>query len=248
MKTLLLFSVLVLSFVGIVGCVSRSIPANVTTQPAAQSSPASKPPTAVFLGDSITALWSQEGFGLSEWSQHPEWNNKGIIGQTSGQISARFDSDVVALHPDIVIICVGVNNVYPGFTLGPSEIPLVFGNYSDSPADVESMVAQAKAAGIKVILALIPPWNCDDQTICALATKADPTLSRYDRISEWNGWLTQFAFDHGITLLDYHTPLMAADGERYQDAMTHDGVHFSSLGYSTVYPLVQAAINQAEVQ
>ena len=116
MKTLLLFSVWVLLFVGIVGCVSRSIPANVTTQPAAQSSPASKPPTAVFLGDSITALWSQEGFGLSEWSQHPEWNNKGIIGQTSGQISARFDSDVVALHPDIVIICVGVNNVFPGFT------------------------------------------------------------------------------------------------------------------------------------
>src|ERR1700761_356939 len=140
----------------------------------------------VFIGDSVTALFASAGFGQPEWSQHPNWTNKGIVGQNSNQILARFQTDVIDLKPSVVVILAGTNDVYPDWTLGPSEVPAVFLNYIDSPANIEQMVQMAQSAGIKVVLGTIPPWNCLDQTKCALATTADPSLSRYQRIDVWN--------------------------------------------------------------
>ena len=47
---------------------------------------------------------------------HPEWVvlNRGINGQRSDEILARFDRDVQQEHPDCVIILGGVNDVYQG--------------------------------------------------------------------------------------------------------------------------------------
>src|SRR5215831_19558817 len=47
---------------------------------------------------------------------HPEWDvvNQGINGQRSDQIRARFEEDVVAKKPAVVVIIAGVNDVYQG--------------------------------------------------------------------------------------------------------------------------------------
>jgi lysophospholipase L1-like esterase len=199
----------------------------------------------VFIGDSITALFGQPGFGEAEWSQHGNWINKGIVGQNSNQVLARFQTDVVDLKPAVTVILVGTNDVYPAWTLGPSEVPAVFDNYIDSPGNVEKMVQLAQDAGIKVVLGTIPPWNCGNQNVCALATTADGSQSRYWRIQLWNTWLREYSSRNRLSVAEYWTALVAKNGEQYRTSMTFDGVHPSAAGYAQMAPQVELAIQRA---
>ena len=47
---------------------------------------------------------------------HPEWEvlNRGVNGERSDQILARFERDVIAAKPRAVVIIAGVNDVYQG--------------------------------------------------------------------------------------------------------------------------------------
>jgi lysophospholipase L1-like esterase len=92
------------------------------------------PPSVVFTGDSITAIWGSGQQGL-EFAEHPNWVDKGISGQNSNQLLARFQTDVIDLHPEIVHILIGTNDVYPGWTLQPSGPDTI-----NSPANLEAMV------------------------------------------------------------------------------------------------------------
>ena len=51
--------------------------------------------------------------------------NSGVSGNTSRDLLARFDRDVVELNPDWISICIGINDVWRQF---------------DSPAIVDSHV------------------------------------------------------------------------------------------------------------
>jgi lysophospholipase L1-like esterase len=104
------------------------------------------------------------------------------------------------------------------------------------------MVNMAQANGIHVILATIPPWGCDASD-CNLAESADSTLSRYDRINTWNAWIEQYALSKGIPVADYHSVLLAPDGEHFVPQMTMDGVHPSAAGYVVMTPMVEGVIN-----
>lgn len=198
--------------------------------------PVSDPPAVVFIGDSITAIWGsgQEG---PQFAEHPNWIGKGISGQNSSQVLARFQTDVIDLRPEIVHILVGTNDVYPGWTLDPSQA-----NAINSPANVEAMVQMAQANGIHVVLATIPPWGCNASN-CTLAETADPTSTRYDRINSWNAWIEQYALSQGIPVADYHSALLAPDGETYTPELTLDGVHPSTAGYVVMTPMVENVIN-----
>src|SRR5437867_8940601 len=88
--------------------------------------------TIVALGDSTTAgtpafkspieappdgagdVESQYAYWLTK--THADWRvlNRGVNGERSDQIRARFQRDVVEAHPDAVVIIAGVNDVYQG--------------------------------------------------------------------------------------------------------------------------------------
>lgn len=191
------------------------------------------PPSVVFIGDSITAIW---GAG-PQFAEHPNWVDQGISGQNSSQVLGRFQTDVIDLHPEIVHILVGTNDVYPGWVLHPSDP-----NATNSPANVDAMVRLAQASGIHVILATIPPWGCD-ASYCTTAEGADSTPTRYDRINAWNAWLEQYALSKGIPVVDYHSALLAPDGEHYVPNLTLEGVHPSAAGYVVMTPMVEGPIN-----
>ena len=194
------------------------------------------PPTVVFIGDSITYNWS--AFDPVAWKQHPEWNNQGLIGQNSLQLRNRFEADVVSQHPDEVHILTGTNDVYPGWVLCGGDP--VF----DTCGNIIAMVTQARAAGIKVVLATIPPWGCNE-ALCALAEAADPSVTRYARIDALNAWIRQYGAANGIQVIDYHGVLVSADGETYIPSMTVDGVHPSPSGYDAMMPLTERAIQES---
>lgn len=62
----------------------------------------------VFMGDSLTDYWGRrEG----EFFPNKPYINRGIGGQTTGQILARFTADVLQLKPKIVIILGGSNDM-----------------------------------------------------------------------------------------------------------------------------------------
>jgi lysophospholipase L1-like esterase len=199
-------------------------------------------PNVVFIGDSITINWVAPWAGTS-FTQHTNWINKGVVGNNSNQVLARFQTDVIDLYPDIVVILVGTNDVYPGWTLGPSEVPAVFLNAIDSPANVEAMVEMARANYVQVILATIPPWNCDANN-CAYSESIDPTLGRYANIDIWNEWLKQYAFSKSITVVDYHAALYDPSNNMYVPDRTVDGIHPAVPGYELMGPLVSQAIDQ----
>ena len=100
----------------------------------------SRPTTVVAIGDSITY-----GFGLSDRATQA-WPallsgadditvvNEGITGNTTEDMLARFDRDVIARSPDAVIILGGVNDL-------KADIPV-----EDIEANIDRMVDMATRA------------------------------------------------------------------------------------------------------
>jgi lysophospholipase L1-like esterase len=185
-------------------------------------------PAVVFVGDSITINWDADWAGQQATFAQNNWLDVGVIGLTSSQIAAPFDAYVVDLEPKAVHILAGTNDVYPGWQL------------SDTANNIETMVRKAKQHHIGVVLGTIPPWGPG-----ALPEEADPSPQRFQRIDQLNQWITQFAAQQDIQLLDYHSLLVAPNGENYIPALTVDGVHPSAAGYAVMTPYTLKALKAA---
>src|SRR6266849_2457203 len=77
----------------------------------------------VFFGDSITDIWKLEDYFAGK-----PYINRGIGGQTTPQMLARFRQDVIDLHPQVVVILAGTNDI-AGNT-GPMSLGDIEANYS----------------------------------------------------------------------------------------------------------------------
>jgi lysophospholipase L1-like esterase len=185
-------------------------------------------PAVVFVGDSITINWDADWAGQQATFAQNNWLDVGVIGLTSSQIAAPFDAYVVDLEPKAVHILAGTNDVYPGWQL------------SDTANNIETMVRKAKQHHIGVVLGTIPPWGPG-----ALPEEADPSPQRFQRIDQLNQWITQFAAQQDIQLLDYHSLLVAPNGENYIPALAVDGVHPSAAGYAVMTPYTLKALKAA---
>src|ERR1700675_1119755 len=60
----------------------------------------------VFFGDSITDMWK-----LEDYFPGKPYLNRGIGGQTTPQMLVRFRQDVIDLHPRVVVILAGTNDI-----------------------------------------------------------------------------------------------------------------------------------------
>ena len=170
----------VLSILSSLGCgqISRSPPpplsfASVDIQNAGD--PPIVPPSSasvVIVGDSIIAQWP----GLPAYIV-----NAGVGGQTTAQILARFDADVVARHPATVVIEGGVNDV------------AITGSVDSS--NVIAMIGKAQAAGIRVVL-LEVLWPNNE-------TDVSPTA-----VLEYNAQLLVIARAYGVEIIDTYGPFV----------------------------------------
>jgi lysophospholipase L1-like esterase len=179
MKTFII--ALVLAIVGITGCGSRSTSSS-------QQKALYPRATVVFIGDSITYNWGQP-WASPDFTQHPTWIDAGVVGDDSGQMVDRFQTDVVDKHPDVVVILAGTNDTYPGWQLcGNEDGPGYNDHNHDTCSNINYMVYVARANDIQPILATIPPWGCAEAN-CQLAETADGSAARYDRINTLNAWI-----------------------------------------------------------
>jgi lysophospholipase L1-like esterase len=190
----------------------------------------------VFIGDSITYLWSQD----PAFQTHTDWINKGSNGQTSYQIAQRFATDAIQLHPRMIHILVGSNDVYPGWqSCGAPTYGLPAPQNTCS--NIVYMVQTAQHYGIKVVLGTIPPWGCSDDPHCGLSA-LDETAARYTRIVELNHFVKAFAAEQGLTVVDYHALFADATGLHYEKGLSLDGIHPTMQGYELITPAVAAAV------
>jgi acetyl esterase/lipase/lysophospholipase L1-like esterase len=179
-------------------------------------------PRAVLMGDSITDNWTRGDPALFTTGIV----GRGIGGQTSPQMLARFRQDVVALHPRVVHLMAGTNDI-AGNT-GPATV-------QDYRSNILAMIDLARANDIAVVLAGIPPSR-------KLPWRGD--LDPRPLIRELNGWLRGVAFDNGYVFVDYATVLADAGGGLRAD-LGNDGVHPNRVGYARMRPLAESAIAEA---
>lgn len=178
-------------------------------------------PRVVFLGDSITEIWKTADPAFFDGAVM----DRGISGQTSPQILLRFYADVVALHPKVVHIIAGTNDVAEN--TGPVSDETVVDN-------IRAMIDMAQANRIKVVLGSIPPTK----------DLGKPNLKPATRIPELNRQLRTLAAARHVVFIDYYAPLSDAEGG-FQVALSNDGVHPNRAGYAIMKPLAQRAIANA---
>lgn len=174
----------------------------------------------VFMGNSITEAWINFSPDLFE---EKSYVNRGIGGQTTPQMLGRFKSDVLDLKPSLLIILAGTNDI-AGNT-GPMTI-------EETSDNIKSMVAQAMANGIEIILSsVLPvydyPWS--------------PGLDPADKIIRLNEILKKYAHQNKIIYLDYFSS-MADERNGLKSEYSNDGVHPNEEGYKIMTKLVNNAI------
>ncbi len=185
--------------------------------------PAPKHPRIVFMGDSITENW----VNLAPDFFTSERIGRGISGQTSPQMLVRFRDDVIDLHPAVVQIMAGTNDI-AGNT-GPMTP-------QETQDNIRSMVDLAHAHGIRVILASIPPADMFPWK---------PGLETADKIAAMNAWLKAYAARSGCVYADYWSALKQVDGLGMRDGLSSDHVHPTKAGYAVMQPVAEAAIKRA---
>ena len=186
--------------------------------------PAAGQQRVVFLGDSITDGWGRKP-GTS-FFPGKSYVNRGISGQTTPQMLVRFEQDVVHLHPEVVVILAGTNDV-AGNT-GPETPAMIEDNF-------RAMTDIARRNGIRVVLASITP---------AARYPWRPGVESVPEIRELNGWLRQYAAQQHLVYLDYYSAMADPDGAM-KPGLSSDGVHPTQAGYAVMAPLAEAAIAQA---
>ena len=188
----------------------------------------------VALGDSTTAgtpgfesplesppsgrgdVTSQYAYWLMQ--MHPEWEvlNKGVNGERSDQISARFERDVVGEKPAIVVIIAGVNDVYQG---RPAAHVI---------EQLEWMYRRGRETGIRMIAGTIVPFNT-----------ATPEQNASMRTV--NSWILRQAIPGLLETVDTRAAVAAPrNPDRLSE--TADQLHPSPAGYRAMADAIRRGV------
>jgi lysophospholipase L1-like esterase len=176
----------------------------------------------VFMGDSITDNW----INLDRDFFTGGLVDRGISGQTTAQMLVRFRQDVIDLRPRAVHIMAGTNDI-AGNT-GAATIETVEGH-------IATMAELARAHGIQVILASVPP---------AAAFPWSPGKTPAPQVRALNAWLAAYARRNGFVYADYHAAMGDAAGGM-KPSLSSDGVHPTREGYRVMAPIARRAIAAA---
>jgi len=172
-------------------------------------SPLESPP--VGLGDET----SQYAFWLMK--AHPEWVvlNRGINGQRSDEIRARFERDVIQNRPAAIVIIAGVNDIYQGRSVEQVTVEL------------QAMYVRAAAAAIPVVAGSIIPFNT-------------ATPEQNQRMRQVNDWIGR---QPNVTFADTRAAV-AASGNPDALFESPDGLHPSAAGYRRMAEAIAPALQR----
>ena len=208
--------------------------------------------SAAFIGDSITWQWARNSAAYSKTKYpmlipfnpsymtdtgetvtvtfHPGFfsgNNyvdRGVSGQNTTQMLARFDKDIVDLNPKVVVIMGGTNDLAQGVTK------------KQILANLSAMAEKADAAGIKVVLCSVTP--CNDNY-----SKLSPK-NKGPHIIELNGMIKEYVDSKGFTYCNYWPELVAEDQlALHPNYRLYDNLHPGPDGYDKMEAIIKPIID-----
>lgn len=180
----------------------------------------------IALGDSVTQNDSAVSSGL--WSQGNGWfetlikaiisqqrgpeytfvRNAGVAGNTTPNMEARLDTDVLAYTPDTVFIMAGTNDIVSGQT--NSQYQTFFNS-------LERIIVRCLLAGSNVILSTCPTKNACPAEVA----RAIP-------------WYYMLAKQYGIPLIDSHRATADPVTGQYVSGYSDDGTHPNQTGIAAI--------------
>jgi lysophospholipase L1-like esterase len=181
----------------------------------AYKSPIEAPPNGLGNVESQYAYWLMQA--------HPDWQvlNRGVNGERSDQIRARFARDAAQPKPAVVVVVAGVNDIYQGRSVESVE------------RELELIYDAARAADIVVVAGTIVPFN---------AASADQNA----RMRAVNGWIRGYAASHAGRIVFCDTrAAVAAPGQPDRLASSPDDLHPSPEGYKRMAEALEPAIKTA---
>jgi lysophospholipase L1-like esterase len=177
-------------------------------------SPIEAPPNGEGNEESQYAYWLMRA--------HPEWRvlNRGVNGERSDQIAARFARDVVPVAPRAVVVIAGVNDIYQG--LGVDVVV----------RELELMYDAARSAGIAAIAGTILPYNT-----------ATPDAN--ERMRAVNEWIRLHAASRDDLAFCDTRLAVAVPGDQDRLVSSPDDLHPSPEGYRLMARALEPAIAAA---
>ncbi len=200
------------------GQLGRYARANAALPPAVPN-----PPRVIFFGDSIT-----DGWHLDQSFPAKGYINRGISGQTTPQMLVRLRQDVLDLHPAVLVVLAGTNDL-AGNT-GPETLEQI-------EADWATFADLARAHAIKVVFSSVTPVSDYGLAGASMLAGRPPA-----KILELNAWLRQFCADNALGYLDYYPAMVDASGMLRRE-LSNDGLHPNAAGYAVMAPSAQKAID-----
>jgi lysophospholipase L1-like esterase len=186
----------------------------------------------VFFGDSITQAGVEKG-GYIDVLQNMiaakgagdkfELNGAGISGNKIYDLYLRIEKDVLEKKPDVVVIWVGVNDVWHKSSFGTGTDFDKFGRFYDA------VVKKIQAAGAKVIVV----------TPAAIGEKNDFSNSQDGDLNAYSSWMRKYVKENGLGLVDlrsiFHAYSVKNNPEnKDRGILTNDGVHLNEKGNALV--------------
>lgn len=203
--------------------------------------------TIVIFGDSITAQNSNQagqydpvsgsepinyyydGSGYFSWAnaalghRFTLLRNAGVGGNTTAQMLARIDSDVLAYGPAFCVVEGGVNDVTNAVSAATTQ------------ANLQSIYEALEAAGIRVVACTITP-----------STSAD-TAGEQTALTSTNDWIRTYAASNpSIVLCDWYSAMADAPNTP-KSGLTKDGTHPTPDGAATMGAVLATALDAVSV-
>lgn len=182
----------------------------------------------IFFGDSITELGARRGGYITRVDsmckgegrqEQYEFYGAGIGGNKVYDLYLRMDEDVLAKNPDVVVIYVGVNDVWHKTMLGTGTDPDKFEKF------YQAILNKLKAKNIKAVLCT--PAVVGERT--DMSNPLDGDLNRYSNI------IRDIAAKNGLPLVDLRKKFIdylkdnnPKNEER--NILTYDRVHMNDKG------------------
>ena len=194
-----------------------------------------KPVKVVFFGDSITQAGIKPGgfISLMQASQTSyELIGAGVGGNKVYDLYFRMEDDVLKLKPEIVVIYVGVNDVWHKQTYQTGTDPNKFISF------YSEMIKKMQSAGIKVIVC----------TPAVIGEKIDFSNPQDGDLNSYSQLIRNLAKQYNCTLVDLRKEFLAYNlvhnpDNKESGILTTDRVHLNPAGNKLVAELMMKGLN-----
>nr|WP_294947568.1 SGNH/GDSL hydrolase family protein [uncultured Mucilaginibacter sp.] len=194
----------------------------------------------VFFGDSITEYGVRPDGYITLFQQKLKDNNKagdyeaagaGIGGNKIYDLYLRYEDDVLAKNPDVVVIWVGVNDVWHKRLFGTGTDWDKFGKF------YTALIKKFQAKGIKVTICT--PASVGEKT--DFSNELDGDLNKYSQI------IRDLAAQNNCGLIDFrkifHEYGLKNNPQNLDKGiLTGDGVHLNAEGNKQVADIMYQAL------